>query len=140
MGTLARASRVEIVEAVARLDDLPDFEDVRQPEVGLVMVRGRVAGTGAPFNLGEATVTRATVRLSTGQVGFSYVLGRDRAKARLAAFVDALWAVEARRTDVDAQVVVPLAERQAERDTLAAARTAATRVDFFTMVRGEDPA
>ena len=57
---------------------MPAHEDLREPENGLVMVRGRIGGDGAPFNLGEATVSRAAVRLSTGEVGFGYTLGRDR--------------------------------------------------------------
>ncbi len=69
----------------SRLDALalPDHEILREPENGLVMVRGRIGGDGAPFNLGEATVARAAVRLSTGEVGFGYTLGRDRQKARI---------------------------------------------------------
>src|SRR3982074_323537 len=55
-------------------------ENLREPESGLVMVRGRIGGDGAPFNLGEATVSRAAVRLSTGEVGLGYPLGRDPAK------------------------------------------------------------
>src|ERR1700736_806773 len=69
---------------------LPDHEILREPENGLVMVRGRIGGDGAPFNLGEATVTRAAVRLSTGEVGFGYTLGRDRQKAQMIALCDAL--------------------------------------------------
>ncbi len=61
---------------------LPAHEDLREPENGLVMVRGRIGGDGAPFNLGEATVSRAAVRLATGEVGFGYALGRDRRKAQ----------------------------------------------------------
>jgi alpha-D-ribose 1-methylphosphonate 5-triphosphate synthase subunit PhnG len=139
MGLLARASRAELVEALARLEPLPACEDVRPPEIGLVMLRGRMAGTGAPFNLGEATVTRAAVRLASGELGFSYVLGRDRERARLAAFVDALWAMPAWRERLDREIMDPLAARLAERDRMAADETAATRVDFFTLVRGEDP-
>ncbi|MGI9568832.1 MAG: phosphonate C-P lyase system protein PhnG, partial [Desulfobulbia bacterium] len=41
-------------------------EVVRKPETGLVMVRGRAGGTGNPFNLGEATVTRCSVRSPSG--------------------------------------------------------------------------
>ena len=54
------------------------------------MVRGRIGGDGAPFNVGEATVTRAAVRLASGEIGFGYVLGRDHEKARLIALCDAL--------------------------------------------------
>src|SRR5260370_10594078 len=69
---------------------LPPHENLREPENGLVMVRGRIGGDGAPFNLGEATVSRAAVRLASGEVGFGYTLGRDREKARMIALCDAL--------------------------------------------------
>ncbi len=46
------------------------------------MIRGRIGGDGAQFNLGGSdNVSRAVVRLATGEMGFGYVLGRDRAKA-----------------------------------------------------------
>jgi len=138
MATLAHAAADE----VARLWDgsgLPsEAELLRGPETGLVTVRGRIGGGGAPFNVGEATVTRATVRLPSGQVGHSYSLGRDKKKARLAAIADALWQDPAQREAVESKLVAPL------RAALDAARekrrveTAATKVDFFTMVRGED--
>lgn len=112
------------------------FEELRPPENGLVMVRGRVSGDGAPFNLGEATVTRAAIRLADGQVGFAYVLGRDKEKARLIALCDALIQSDA-RSDIIANVVVPLEQARERRRARIAAQAAATRVDFFTLVRGE---
>ena len=138
MRLLARASREDLASGLAGLSDMPAFDDVRAPEIGLVMLRGRIAATGAPFNLGEATVARASVQLSTGQLGFGYGLGRDLAKARLAALADALWADPGRRADLEAKLLEPLRRKLAEEDRAAAERTAATRVDFFTMVRGED--
>ena len=69
---------------------MPAHENLREPENGLVMVRGRIGGDGAAFNLGEATVSRAAVRLSTGEVGFGYTLGRDGEKARMIALCDAM--------------------------------------------------
>lgn len=111
---------------------------VRGPEIGLVTVRGRIGGGGAPFNFGEATVTRATVRLSTGEVGHAYALGRDKEKARLSAIADALWQDPARRDDVEIRLLAPLRAVLADADRRRRAETAATKVDFFTMVRGED--
>lgn len=140
MGLLTRAPRDAIAQGLARLADVPEFDDLRAPEVGLVMLRGRIAGTGAPFNLGEATAARAAVRLSTGAVGFGYVLGRDLGKARLIALADALWADPGRRDAIEAELLAPLRASLVEEDREAADRTAATRVDFFTMVRGEDAA
>jgi alpha-D-ribose 1-methylphosphonate 5-triphosphate synthase subunit PhnG len=101
------------------------------------MLRGRMGGDGAPFNLGEASVTRAAVELEGGPVGFAYHLGRDAGKARAAATLDALWQDEARRADVET-ALRPVRERiEAERATRAR-QVAATRVDFFTLVRGDD--
>ena len=116
---------------------LPPCEDLREPENGLVMVRGRIGGDGAPFNLGEATVARAAVRLSTGEVGFGYTLGRDRDKARMIALCDALVQSNAFAGEVESKVIAPLRAMVSARRDRKAAETAATRVDFYTMVRGE---
>ncbi len=85
-----------------------DAELLRGPETGLVTVRGRIGGGGAPFNVGEATVTRATVRLASGEVGHCYALGRDRQKAKLAAIVDALWQDPAHRDEIETRIIAPL--------------------------------
>jgi alpha-D-ribose 1-methylphosphonate 5-triphosphate synthase subunit PhnG len=101
------------------------------------MVRGRIGGTGMAFNLGEMTVTRASVRLATGEVGHAWVQGRDRGHALRAAAVDALMQTPA-GPEVAEQVLMPLeAEVRTARD-VRAAKAAGTKVDFFTMARGED--
>lgn len=137
MGLFAKASRAELQAAFEALENKPAAQPVRGPETGLVMVRGRIGGGGAPFNLGEATVTRASIRLEDGTVGHGQSLGTDGAKARLAAIFDALFQQPARKTDVD-MLLETIAARVAEEDAAKARQTAATRVDFFTMVRGED--
>lgn len=111
---------------------------LRGPETGLVTLRGRIGGGGAPFNFGEATVTRATVKLASGEIGHAYALGRDREKARISATIDALWQRPDMRAAVEDGIIAPLRARAAETDARRRAETAATRVDFFTMVRGED--
>ncbi|MGD9478533.1 phosphonate C-P lyase system protein PhnG [Shinella sp. G-2] len=137
MGLLAKASRAELQAAFEALENKPAVQPVRGPETGLVMVRGRIGGGGAPFNLGEATVTRASIRLEDGTVGHGQSLGTDGAKAQLAAIFDALFQQPARKTEVDT-LLETIAARGAEEDAAKARQTAATRVDFFTMVRGED--
>lgn len=114
------------------------FVDLRTPEIGLVMLRGRIGGNGATFNVGEATVTRAAVQLASGEQGFSYILGRDSKKARLAALCDALWQAPGSRARIELHVLAPLRVALEQRSQLERARTAATKVDFFTLVRGED--
>jgi alpha-D-ribose 1-methylphosphonate 5-triphosphate synthase subunit PhnG len=138
MAVLAKAESDELEAAWAGLGAAPAYRIVRGPEVGLVMVRGRAGGTGARFNLGEMTVTRCTVELDTGSVGHAYVRGRRRRHAELAAVLDAMLQDAGRRPLVEALVVDRLAGEQAERRHTAEARAAATRVEFLTLVRGED--
>src|SRR6201998_277197 len=116
---------------------LPVHENLREPENGIVMVRGRIGGDGAPFNFGEATVSRAAVRLASGVVGFGYALGRDRQKARMIALCDALLQSDEFADVVEANVLAPLRAAMASERNRSAAETAATRVDFYTLVRGE---
>ena len=77
MAVLSHAAPRRLAELWSAWADKPAFHKVRGPETGLVMVRARAGGGGNPFNLGEATVTRATIRLETGEVGHAYCLGRD---------------------------------------------------------------
>jgi alpha-D-ribose 1-methylphosphonate 5-triphosphate synthase subunit PhnG len=138
MAVLAQATKDEIRAGLDGLGPLPSHTELRPAETGLVMLRGRIGGDGAPFNFGEATVTRAAVQMPSGEVGFSYVLGRDREKARLAALVDALWQNETTRAAVERDVAAPIRARIERERAKSRAQTAATRVDFFTLVRGED--
>ena len=138
MATLADARATEIACGLAALGNDIAYEELRPVETGLVMLQGRMGGDGAAFNLGEATVTRATVRIPTGEVGFSYVLGRDHHKARLAALCDALWQNPLSREPVERHVLTPIKARRESERARQRAQTAATRVDFFTLARGED--
>jgi alpha-D-ribose 1-methylphosphonate 5-triphosphate synthase subunit PhnG len=136
MAVLAHSNAADIalhLDAIA----LPPHENLREPENGLVMVRGRVGGDGAPFNLGEATVSRAAVRLATGEVGFGYSLGRDSQKAQMIALCDALVQSDQFAGAVEAKVLAPLRAGLIAMRNRKAAETAATRVDFYTLVRGE---
>jgi alpha-D-ribose 1-methylphosphonate 5-triphosphate synthase subunit PhnG len=136
MAVLAHSGAAEIA---ARLEAVvvPDHTNLREPESGLVMVRGRIGGDGAPFNLGDATVSRAAVRLATGEMGFGYTLGRDRQKAQMIALCDALIQSADHAEQIETQVLAPLRAAVAADRSRKATETAATRVDFYTMVRGE---
>lgn len=136
MAVLAHTDTAEISARLGSIA-LPVHENLREPENGLVMVRGRTGGDGAPFNLGEATVSRAAVRLSTGEVGFGYVLGRDRRKAEMIALCDAMVQSAEFADVVETRVIAPLRAAVIAERNRKAAETAATRVDFYTLVRGE---
>lgn len=134
MSLLAKAPPARLA---ALMPDLPDHALLRAPEVGAVMVRGRTGATGAPFNLGEMTVTRCSVRLTEGAVGHAWVQGRDKVHARRAAVVDALMQT-AESAGLRCRVLEPLAAEAELSRATRAGKAAATKVDFFTMVRGED--
>ena len=136
MAVLAHSDTADIAGHLAAIA-LPAHENLRQPENGLVMVRGRIGGDGAPFNLGEATISRAAVRLATGEVGFGYTLGRDAQKAQMIALCDALVQSIEFAGAVETKVLAPLRTAMISERNRKAAETAATRVDFYTMVRGE---
>ena len=139
MGALASMPSVLLAERYGALAGAaPPALPVRGPEVGLVMLRGRAGGGGAAFNLGEASVVRATVKLGTGEVGHAVILGRDAGRARMAAHLDALWQRPDWRPRIEAEVVVPGLAAEAAAAESRAEETEATRVDFFTLVRGED--
>jgi len=116
--------------------DAPSFVWLRKPEVGSMMVQGRAGATGAAFNLGEVTVTRASVRLDCGTIGHALVQGRDTHKAERAALLDALLQT-ACGDRLQKDVLAALQAAETEAGETRARRAAATKVDFFTMVRGE---
>ena len=116
---------------------VPPYEHLRGAESGLIMLRGRIGGDGAPFNVGEATVSRAAVRLATGETGFGYTLGRDIRKAELIALCDALIQTPDFTDLVETHVLAPLRIRIEQARRRKTAEAAATKVDFYTLVRGE---
>jgi alpha-D-ribose 1-methylphosphonate 5-triphosphate synthase subunit PhnG len=137
MSALAQAEPPAVEAAWAALPAKPSYRLLRAPETGLVMVQGRAGGTGAPFNLGEMTVTRCSVELPDGTVGHAYVVGRDARHAETAAVLDALLQEPGGRAALEETVVEPLLAAREARSRAALTRAAATRVEFFTMVRGE---
>ncbi|WP_168791244.1 phosphonate C-P lyase system protein PhnG [Paraburkholderia aromaticivorans] len=145
MAVLARTPRADLEAALERaLQDIPTpkYDWLRPPEIGLAMVRGRVGGSGDPFNLGEATVTRATLRLrapgdAAAAVGVACHLGRDRRRAELAALADALLQMPEHHAVLHKQLIEPFAAQLAAKRAGRQQDAAATRVEFFTMVRGD---
>ncbi|MGE4195223.1 MAG: phosphonate C-P lyase system protein PhnG [Pseudodesulfovibrio sp.] len=138
MGILARAGTDRLETAYQSLDPRPEYLHLRPPEIGMAMVRARAEARGERFNLGEMTLSRCSVRLAGGGVGHGYVAGRDRRHAELAALFDALLQDPQNGPALYRSVIDPIARELARSRAERAAKTAATRVNFFTMVRGED--
>ncbi|TJZ64372.1 phosphonate C-P lyase system protein PhnG [Chitiniphilus eburneus] len=136
LGVLAQAAPAELEAHLSR-HALPALQWLRRPETGLMMVRGRAGGTGGQFNLGEVSVTRCAVQDDDGRLGVGYVRGRVARHAELVALFDLLLQDDRRRADLLPTVIAPLAERQRAARDVASAQAAATRVNFFTLARGD---
>ncbi len=137
LGLLAKTTEKELLAAWDRVNLRPEFEWLRAPEIGAVMVRGRAGATGAPFNLGEMSVTRCTLKLQSGEVGHGYVQRRSKIAAQVAALVDALMQTPA-AAQMQAKIIEPLSRQMDAVKETRAAKAAATKVEFFTVARGED--
>lgn len=137
MGLLAKAPEGRARELLEAAVPTTAFTWLRAPEIGSTMVQGRAGGTGAPFNLGEMTITRCSLKLASGEVGHAYIQGRRKPDAEAAAVIDALMQTDM-ADDLRDRVLDPLNAEITAAKATRAAKAAATKVDFFTMVRGED--
>lgn len=134
-GLIAKSPHEMVRYLFDRMENLPDIKQVRPTDTGLIMVRGKVGGDGARFNLGELPLTRAALRIDGGQVGIGYVAGRNSDHAELAALADAMVQSEAWSGVLEERVLVPLADAVRDKKAEKGRKAAATKVDFFTMVR-----
>lgn len=137
MELLANADESELEGWFARAQ-APAYTWLRRPETGLVMVRGRIGGTGDRFNLGEMTVTRCALRVADAATGVAYVTGRSERHAELAALADALMQIPSQRPGIEFGLLAPLAEGRSKLTHSQVRQAAATRVDFFALVRGDN--
>lgn len=137
MGLLAKAPEGRAAALLEAEITRPPFTWLRAPEIGSTMVRARAGATGAPFNLGEMTITRCALTLETGEVGHSYIQGRRKADAEVAALIDALMQTPM-ASRLRSAILEPLEAELVDAKAARAAKAAATKVDFFTMTRGED--
>ena len=135
LSLLAKAPATRLEALWNGLGPVPSYSMLRRPEIGLVMVQGRISGSGAPFCAGEMTVTRAAVRLTGGQIGIGYVGGRKPRQAEIVAAIDALGHLPEWHDTIETRIVAPLADEAEARRRLVAAKAAATKVDFFTVAR-----
>lgn len=134
---LAKAPSKTLYDAVMQYGELPQYEWLRRPEIGLAMVRARAGGTGRQFNLGEMSMTRCALRLHSGQMGIAYVAGRDARHAEWAAMFDALMQTQDCEK-VTQNVLRPIERALGEKLEKTQAQAQATKVEFMTMARGDD--
>lgn len=141
MRAFALGDETLLEKGLENIPQLPAYTFLRKPEAGMLMLEGRAGNSGQRFNLGEMLVTRCTVVLAPehgGVEGHAYVMGNRPGHARSAAVLDALMQRPEYAPRLERELVVPLLAAHARKAARIVAETAATRVDFFTLVRGED--
>jgi alpha-D-ribose 1-methylphosphonate 5-triphosphate synthase subunit PhnG len=136
LSILAKSPLSEIQALWKKLELNPEWELIRKPEIGMVMVQGQTGGNGKAFNLGEMTITRAAVRLKNGNAGLSYVQGRSKKHAELCAVLDAMLQTPSSHSQIFNNLITPLKETLEELRTKRSKKAANTKVNFFTMGRG----
>ena len=136
ISALAAADGAWLEAQWAALAARPAYHLLRPIEMGMVQLRGRIGGSGAAFNFGEATMTRGAVELETGERGFAYLLGRNPRQAELAAVFHALLQCPEHRAEIERTVIAPSEAARAAMAAQAHAAAQATRVDFSALVRG----
>ena len=112
------------------------YEWLRTPEIGSIMAQGRMGVTGDKFNIGEVTITRCSLKLNCGTIGHSYVQGRSKKKAEISALCDALMQTEM-SNEINKSIIIPLEKIKKNNKDKILSKAEATKVDFFTLVRGE---
>ncbi|WP_233840465.1 phosphonate C-P lyase system protein PhnG [Dyella sp. 2HG41-7] len=136
MSLLAQADPAELAQAMNAFAPPADTSWLRPAQTGLYMLRGRVGGAGPQFNFGEITVTRCSVQAG-GHIGHAWVRGSNTRHAELAALADAMLQDDGYSTQLTLHVIEPLRRSLDRRRDDASRKAAASKVEFFTVVRGE---
>ncbi|MDE8602158.1 phosphonate C-P lyase system protein PhnG [Marinomonas sp. RSW2] len=138
MSVMAKSNSDSLIKLSNVYMDQQDFENIRPAEVGLTQIRGRMGGTGSQFNVGDMTITRCVVQSAKGHYGHSYIAGRDKNHALRAAQLDAMLQDPTHQHSLMENIIQPLAHTLATQQAQKANNVAQTKVNFFTLVRGED--
>jgi alpha-D-ribose 1-methylphosphonate 5-triphosphate synthase subunit PhnG len=137
LAVLSKCSSKDIKALWQPLNLTPNYQLLKSPEIGMVMVKAKTGGNGSPFNMGEMTVTRTVLRLDSNQMGYGYIAGRDKEKSLLIAMIDACYQVADWQSEINQKVLEPLQAQHNQAYRAHAQQVEKTKVNFFTMVRGE---
>ena len=107
------------------------------PETGLIMVQARADGSGPRFNLGEMSVSKCLLKVDDRYLGYGMVMGSEPEHARLAALFDGLLQHPDFSSQLKRDLIQKLEQEQKEAEKKMTQETGKSRVEFFTMKRGE---
>ena len=136
MSLLATSNQSDLLNLWEQKKIKVNYVWLRTPEIGSIMAQGRMGVTGDKFNIGEVTITRCSLKLNCGTIGHSYVQGRSKKKAEISALCDALMQTEM-SNEINKSIIIPLERIKKNNKDKILSKAEATKVDFFTLVRGE---
>ena len=136
MSLLATSNQSDLLNLWEQKKIKVNYVWLRTPEIGSIMAQGRMGVTGDKFNIGEVTITRCSLKLNCGTIGHSYVQGRSKKKAEISALCDALMQTKMSK-EINKNIIIPLGKIKKDNKHKILSKAEATKVDFFTLVRGE---
>ena len=136
MSLLATSNQSDLLNLWEQKKIKVNYVWLRTPEIGSIMAQGRMGVTGDKFNIGEVTITRCSLKLNCGTIGHSYVQGRSKKKAEISALCDALMQTKMSK-EINKNIIIPLEKIKKDNKHKILSKAEATKVDFFTLVRGE---
>jgi len=136
MSLLATSNQSDLLNLWEQKKIRVNYIWLRTPEIGSIMAQGRMGVTGDKFNIGEVTITRCSLKLNCGTIGHSYVQGRSKKKAEISALCDALMQTKMSK-EINKNIIIPLGKIKKDNKDKILSKAEATKVDFFTLVRGE---
>ena len=136
MSLLATSNQSDLLNLWEQKKLKVNYVWLRTPEIGSIMAQGRMGVTGDKFNIGEVTITRCSLKLNCGTIGHSYVQGRSKKKAEISALCDALMQTKMSK-EINKNIIIPLGKIKKDNKDKILSKAEATKVDFFTLVRGE---
>lgn len=137
LSILAKAPLSNMLEYWEGINIDATFNFLKKPEVGMAMVRAQAGSGGENFNMGEMTMTRCVVRLDSTEIGYGFVAGRSKKKSELVALIDACWQKKSLKNIIEEKIIAPLHCVQISKEKIISENTESSKVNFFTMVRGE---
>ena len=136
MSLLATSNQSDLLNLWEQKKIRVNYIWLRTPEIGSIMAQGRMGVTGDKFNIGEVTITRCSLKLNCGTIGHSYVQGRSKKKAEISSLCDALMQTKMSK-EINKNIIIPLEKIKKDNKRKILSKAEATKVDFFTLVRGE---
>jgi alpha-D-ribose 1-methylphosphonate 5-triphosphate synthase subunit PhnG len=137
LSILAKAPLSNMLEYWQGISVDETFKFLKKPEIGMAMVRAQAGNGGENFNMGEMTMTRCVIQLDSDEIGYGYVAGRSKKKSELIALIDACWQKQSLKITIEEKIIEPLYNIEKNKEQKIKENTKASKVNFYTMVRGE---